>query len=949
MNALKKKITSTAPDLDKPKFVVVPEVYTFAAEREFYSSGHGAFDVRVSSFTKLYYDLLPENVSLSRAEAIALIGRIAVDNASRLRYYSGAFSRRGFAEKVYDTLEKLSSSAVEPSTLTSSNTALDGKLADLRLIYGEYERITQGKMSDANGRTEALCEWIKNNDTVIDGSEMYLVNFDVFTERQRKLLAAIEAKADSLSVYSSDRAEGYETSCLPTVYAASSKQDEYDRIADFIRLDVMSGMRFGDINVLGEDIDYNRLKRAFDARGIRFYYDKRKKLSDTEPGVLIRRILECAENGMSADNLIALAANRLALPDKEERDRFIRYVKAYSPFFVSVKNEFGKKDDPDFPVAEKARHALAKLTGYFTKKTISTANDFRERIKSLAATANLDENDAKNGRYYKLLIAAADSLVKIYGDGEYGLRRLSEAFISVTDGISVPLVPNETDTVFVGPLNSRRGFECGKLYITGFNEGVLPARTDDAGLLSDGDIYALSEEGIVIEPTNEDMNERCRDELLQLAATAKRLVFSYVADGENKKSYVLRMFEKRLGIPDSAELKPDYFYGAAYGDENDVLKAYPSKATCLKTSLTFADDPRYDTVKEAVRSDIERIMRDLSLSDVDEITGGIKVTGCSATSLQAFFDCPKKYFYRYALGVKKPKDGRVAATDVGTLLHRIIERFVKNADFTDPKAEGERIAEEELSAASEYSLKSNQRLRTYVKRDAVSLCEAAAKQLTVGDFTCVGTEIKYGSGNFENDAFLKIDGVTLGGQIDRLDAYGKYARVIDYKSGKKVELKIQDVYYGRKLQLPIYSEVARRMGYVPTGMFYFPVNDSADAGLLTGYCLSDPLIAEASLGKDNAEIFAFDARSEKEKSMVSAEDMDTMISYALAVAERAIKSMKDGYSAASPIVVAQRDSACVYCDYTAVCKGKRYERKMEKTELEELREAVKNGSDGQTT
>lgn len=947
MNALKKKITASAPDLDKPKFIVVPEVYTFAAEREFYSAGRGSFDVKVCSFTKLYYDLLPENVSLSRAEAIALIGRIAVDNAPRLKYYSGAFSRRGFAAKVYDALEKLSASDIEPSTLVSANPALDGKLADLRLIYGEYERITQGKLSDANGRTEALCEWIKNNDTAIDGSEIYLVNFDVFTTRQRKLISVMEEKADLLSVYSADRAEGYETACRPVVYAASSKQDEYDRIADFIRLDVMSGMRFGDINVLGEDIDYNRLKRAFDARGIRFYYDKRKKLSDTEPGVLIRRILDCAENGMSADNLIALASNRLAVRDKEDRDRFIRYVKAYSAFFVSVKNEFGKKDDPDFPVAEKTRIMLAELTGSFTKKTVRTANDFRESLKNLMVATGLDENDAKNGRYYKLLISAADSLVKIYGDGEYGLCRLSEAFISVTDGIGVPLIPNETDTVFVGPLNSRRGFECEKLYITGFNEGVLPARSDDAGLLNDGDIYALSEEGIVVEPTNEDMNERCRDELLQLAATAKRLVFSYVADGENKKSYALRMFEKRAGISESAELTPDYFYGAAYGDENDVLQAYPSKATCLKVALTFTDDPRFNAVKEAVRGDTERITQDLSLSYSDEIIGGIKITGCSATSLQAFFDCPKKYFYHYALGVTKPKDGRIAATDIGTLLHRIIERFVQNNDFTDPESTGARIAEEELSATSEYSLKSNQRLRTYVKRDAVSLCAAAARQLTAGEFACVGAEIKYGSGSTGNGTELKIDGVTLSGQIDRLDAFGKYARVIDYKSGRNVELKLQDVYYGQKLQLPIYSEVARRMGYVPTGMFYFPVNDDAEAGLLTGYCLSDPLVVAASLGKDKAGIFAFDAESEKEKSMVSARDMDAMISYALALAERAIKSMKAGYAAASPII-SQKGCVCEYCDYATLCKGKRYERKTEKTEMEELREAVKNGSDGQT-
>ena len=947
MNALKVKIASLAPNLDKPKLIIVPEIYTFAAEREFYSLGRGSFDVRVCSFTKLYCDLLPENASMSRAEAIALIGKIAIDNSDKLRYYAGAFSRRGFAAKVYETVEKLSASDVAPQKLCSDNVQLDRKLADLRLIYSEYRRITGGKKADGNGRIEALTEWIKNNSTVIDGSEIYAVNFDVFTVRQRKLLAEMDKKADLLHVYAADKVDSCELGCRPTVYAASSKQNEYDKIADFILADVKGGMRFGDINVLGEDLDYYRLKRAFDARGIRFYFDRRKKLSDTEPCVFLKRTLACAENNGNSDNFISLAENRIAVPDKTERDRFIRYVKAYSAFFVSAKNSFDKKDDPDYAAAEKIRCRLVGFADIFSRKKICTAAEFSAAVCELLEICPAGLPDEKNGRYVKLLLQCADWLVGIFGGGEYGLGVLAEAFVSMTDGIGVPLIPNSTDTVFVGPLNSRRGFVCKKLYITGFNDGVLPARSEDTGLLSDSDVRLLEEGNVIVEPTAADMNDRLRDELMQLACSARGLVFSYVADGENKKSYLLRMFEKYSGIQESFELTPDSFYGTVEnGSSDEIVAAFPSHASCLYTALVFGDNPCFEPLKLAVGDEISEIKKDLSLISPDVSEGGIIVRKCSASALKSYFDCPKMYFYGNALGIKKPKDGKIAATDIGTLLHEIIETFVRRGNFDSPELTGAQIAEDVLSRHKEYSLKSNERLKGYIKRDAVFLCSVTARQLTEGDFTCADVEISYGENFSGSGTDLEIGGVVMQGRIDRIDAYKDYARIIDYKSGKKVELSPKDVYYGGKLQLPIYAAVARKMGYKPAGMFYFPVNGGKDSGKLKGFFLDDPLIKQAT-GTAAVELFDFDINKKSSSSLVSSGDMDAVIDYSLAVAEKAILNMKEGYFAASPVTEGDL-SVCKYCDFASVCKGARYERRKEKKTFSDLTEAVNNGSD-QTT
>lgn len=941
MSALRSKIASLPVNLDRPKFVIVPEIYTFAAEKEFYSLGNGSFDVRVTSLTKMYYDFLPRPEALSRAEAVAIISAIARKNAESLTYYAGAFSRRGFAEKVYETIEKLAQSAIEPQALTSSNALIERKLKDLRLIYSLYRQATGGKSSDANGRVEALTRYIAENRSDADGSEIYFVNFDLFTARQRALIDVMDKKAACVEIYAADMPEKYSFPASPTVYAASSAKDECDRIADFILNDVTEGLRFGDISVVGENIDYNKLKRAFDARGIRFYFDKRKRLSDSEPGILLQRVLRCAAGGMTGDNMILLAGNRLACPELDLRDRFISFVKAHSAFFVSPVKQFDMPDDPDCPEAEKLRVRLAALTDVFMRKKTLTAAEFAGSVAEIFDKVNLNENDEKNGRYCRLLGDAARSLEKAYGEDAADAEELAASYFGIADSIAVPLIPNETDAVYVGPVNSRRGFACKKLYITGFNDGVLPAVTDDPGLLNDYDILRLKDDGLAIEPTSERQNALMRDEVLQLASAAEKLTLTYVSDGENKKSYLLRMIEKSAGVSEDAELDSEWFAAVAEnGGEEEILAAYPSRAACIKAAFSDREGEGYDAIKAAVREETDEIRSDLSLNAGDFTEGGINLIRCSASSLQDYFECPKMYFYRHALGIKKAADGKIEPSDVGTLLHRIIERFVKAGKFGNPRLEGAKIADEELEKHSEYALESNARLRGYIKRDAVFLCEKTAAQLTGNAFECLGTEIRYGDDDDEKTA-IRPSGVTLCGMVDRIDVFGKYARVIDYKSGSSVDLKPDDIYYGKKLQLPVYSEVARRMGYTPAAMFYFPVNDSKEAGLLKGYCVSDPaLIGEMT---KNEKILAFDPG--KKNRALDRENFDALIKYALAAAEKAVAAIKKGYCGARPLSASGKKLRCDYCDYASVCKGRRALRVPEKHTIDDLKRAVTHESD----
>ena len=941
---VKRLIAKSPCDLKHPKYVVVPEVYTFDFERDFYLSG-GSFDVKICSFSKLYYDLVPGGKAISRQTAIALVRKIAIDKKEELEYYASAFDKRGFAAKVYETLEKLTGSNVSPEELTSSDRSLDRKLKDLRLIYGEYVAATKGDRVDANGRVAALTEYVLKENTALSGSDVFVVNFDVFTAVQKKLIEAIDKVARSVTVFSAEMQNDCALKRKPKVYAASSQEDEYSRVADYIADDVYGGMRFGQISVLGENVDYDRIKRAFDSRGIRFYFDKKQSLALSEPADLVLRVLACECDGMTADNLIALCSNRLLVPDVYLRDAFTAYVRAHNVCFSAVFEKF-EKEDENAVLAEAARQKAVEVLGKGNGAEYESARAFADRFIEIIRLAESGKNE-RNERFFDCTKTALETLAQVFGDKPYRTKELYSAFGEIVRGTELSVVPNRTDTVFVGPLNAKRGFKCDKLYVVGFNDGVLPKTDSGSGLLCDADADKLLKSGVEISPLSRDVNARFRDELVQLVKAAEKTCFSYVSDGENKRSYMLRLIETSCGMNECDELSGDAERYSEYEPEAcDISKLFPSEKSCFMRLASGDKTGAYATVLTAVGDKYEKAISANKVSG-DYLSRGIEISKCSVTLLQTYFDCPKKYFYRYALGVEKTEDGKVKATDIGTLLHKIIERFVRSGNFDEPEKTGAIIAEEELSASRQYSLENNARLRRYVMRDAVTLCKKVALEFTEGEFVPMGAEVVYGDDGEDESQKLTPGGVTLYGQIDRVDRLNDCVRVIDYKSGRTVKLTANDVYYGKKLQLPVYSLAMKKKGYDPVGMFYFPINDSEESGILTGLLAKDDYFILATDKKalsQKSDVFEYDPGDKVKKSVVDRETLDGVMKYAYAVSEKAIESIKSGFIAAVPSISGQA-CECKYCDYKDVCPGAKAERKVTNAKYKDIIEAVKDGAD----
>ena len=170
--------------------------------------------------------------------------------------------------------------------------------------------------------------------------------------------------------------------------------------------------------------------------------------------------------------------------------------------------------------------------------------------------------------------------------------------------------------------------------------------------------------------------------------------------------------------------------------------------------------------------------------------------------------------------------------------------------------------------------------------------------------------------------------------MDRIDVYGDRARVIDYKTGT-IAFSWSDLYYGKKIQLMIYTRVMKENGYRPAGFFYFPFsvrwNDgdydhrlkgafdsspemlAALDGSLTEPNKSKIIEATVKLGKDGAI-----TAGERNTHACTESELEAAAEYAVAVADGAATEIADGCIVASPAVVGKR-RACDYCDYAAAC------------------------------
>lgn len=957
LDAVVEKVLARKVDLGVKHIVIVPDVYTFTLEKRLFSVGAGAFDVEVTTFNRLYLRHAQSNAkALSKQGAIMLLKKICADNEKKLVCYGRSSQRTGFAVKLYDAISKLRACAITPEELSKVKGMY--KASDLALLYGEYERLTSGKYVDASGRTELLREEVKRG--LLKNCHVYVALYDTLSRQAERLLDAIDENCLSLTVSNTKIFSGYEVSAPVRTLSCPDAVTQYKECAREIKKYVYGGGRFGDWAVVADGANIPALKRIFDEYGVAYHVDEKIALSSCELARFILGCISAVQKKYRTADMLSLASNYYLGISKAESDAFKNFVKKYCVDYLGFTKSFalkGEEGEKIEPIRQKIMNILSVLPEDF-----SDAKNFSDAVlrllESVDAKSKTETLAHEDGRTLSQIYDKTVEIVSLLGELMGGKYEDEDTVVdALTEGLTgteISLVPSRRDTVQIGPLSLFRGQRVKCAVIVDFCEGKVPVVTKDDGLLLDMDAEKLDEYKLKVEPKNNKKNELCRDELWQFLKTAQNLFLYCVNGDESKPACDLKILLKKNNLKEE-----NYAQVLARRKEESDLNALVYELGSKQGVIEFALGDREGKLFESLLSLVERNdlfeeknygEKKLSVKSLFFASGATSVS-----ALQTYFTCPYKYFLQYGLYVRKKDDGEVTPIDVGLLLHKIIENYVKENMPEDVHSFVQKSVPLALEEFEKYSYSDeSEKILNRLMKEAEKLCNVAREQIRAGDFVPIGTEVSFGKENSTLKTVSYPSGVSLMGEIDRIDAYKDFARVIDYKTGS-VEFSYSDLYYGKKIQLMIYMRILINNGYRPAGFFYFPFavawRDDEYSHRLTGAFNTDFEVitafdrsvaqggkskvfeGEVKIGKEGKISFGRNAKAKSE------EELFALTQYAEKVAGKAIDDINEGRISARPSVSGM-NSSCAYCEYKSVCP-RVFEREIGTVSADEVIEAAR--------
>ncbi|MBQ0099857.1 MAG: PD-(D/E)XK nuclease family protein, partial [Firmicutes bacterium] len=171
-----------------------------------------------------------------------------------------------------------------------------------------------------------------------------------------------------------------------------------------------------------------------------------------------------------------------------------------------------------------------------------------------------------------------------------------------------------------------------------------------------------------------------------------------------------------------------------------------------------------------------------------------------------------------------------------------------------------------------------------------------------------------------------LDGkVKLIGTIDRIDEYGDYIRVVDYKTGS-VDKERVALFNGTKLQLYLYAKVLKDKKLA--GAYYMPISNDFNGEnniMFVGDSLLDDKVLSSQDQDYKTQInkiipAKFVKKDGTIKNALTEEDFSAICEYAVKVAEQLALNMKEGFIPASPLKDNDYFNPCENCSYNGICE-----------------------------
>ncbi len=471
-------------------------------------------------------------------------------------------------------------------------------------------------------------------------------------------------------------------------------------------------------------------------------------------------------------------------------------------------------------------------------------------------------------------INVLDQFVLMFGETDMpakeAIRVLDEGF----DTLEFARIPPSLDQVTVMTIDLATFLNIDEVFVIGVNDGVLPQRIDNEGLLSDADRQWFESIGIELAPS---AKTRLMDETYKayraFTAAAEGLTVTYPIADEAGKALIPSLYIPRLGqIFDGLEIEtaaadpldlPESADSLAYISHPRPTLPYASAQlrnfeTGARLSplwraviAYYEEDPLWGSILAGIQGTRKAgtATERLAPAITHDLYG--ETLSSSVSRVESYYSCPFQHFASYGLGLRERTEFTLEAPAIGDLFHAALkwvsdEMMRTGASWAGlSKQDSFRLAHDAVDRIAPFFfhrilLTTNRHL--YIKRKLTHIIQrtiaALSSQANTSTFHPVAVEVGFGPGEQMPPLSipLKRGGqMNLRGRIDRVDAAeidGRtYLRIVDYKSSSKA-LNLTEVYYGLSLQMLTYLDVALehaddwiQLQADPAGMLYVHVHN----------------------------------------------------------------------------------------------------------------------------
>ena len=338
--------------------------------------------------------------------------------------------------------------------------------------------------------------------------------------------------------------------------------------------------------------------------------------------------------------------------------------------------------------------------------------------------------------------------------------------------------------------------------------------------------------------------------LHQQEGGTNRLTHENLTENASAKPWLTVVPSREAGLRNL----PDFNMQPADGTEYNLMHLVAETRDTLLHHQAIASDPRMTSALKGRNARNGNVLSpwDGRLEpDIPRVAAiGTRDYPVSPSALETWATCPYKFFLNRILGIAAPPEeekDEMSASERGSLVHKILERFVREGKQTDNDLL--ELAEAEFAIAEQRGVTGYPLLWDMAKEDiraGLQSFMAAEAVWLAGAATESSAEDSFGRGTEIGEISVAIDDlgeIWFRGKIDRIDMVGDEVRVRDFKTGKpepyfggasgrKADRTLAN---GRAMQLPVYVAAARKkypdLAVQISGSYCFPLADNNTHGV----------------------------------------------------------------------------------------------------------------------